>query len=151
MLLEKTKTLPFKPEVLTAKMVATEGYSLSLVGKSGVKTIFQAIRRANLPDLVGDVVQRICDEFCNGYVVTRVRAAREETGGGPFMDVGLLETVQTLQDLKLRHLMCTFETIDEQGENVQGPAQKAFAVLMENASSSRKVLPALHSRVSSRL
>ena len=97
-------------------MVAT-GYSLSLVGKYGVKSIFQSIKH---------FVQNVCDEFCQGYVVARVRAAREETAGGPFMDVALTEQTQTLQDLNFRHLLCAFETTEEEGEKI--PAQNAFTV-----------------------
>ena len=84
----------------TANMVAA-GYSLSLVGKYGGKSIFQSIKRAESHILVGDFVQNVCDEFCQGYVVARVRAAKEETACGPFMDVALTEQIQTLQDYHL--------------------------------------------------
>ena len=89
----------------TANMAAA-GYSLSLVRKYGVKSIFQSIKSAESHILVGDFVQNMCDEFCQGYVVARVRAAREETAGSPFMDVALTEQIQTLQDLNFRHLLC---------------------------------------------
>ena len=77
--------------------MAATGYSLSLVGKYGVKSIFQSIKRAESHTLVGDFVQNVCDQFCQGYFVARVRAAREEMAGGPFMDVALTEQIQTLQ------------------------------------------------------
>ena len=85
--------------------MAAAGYSLSLVGKYGVKSIFQSIKRAESHILVGDFVQNVCDEFCQGYVVARVLAAREETAGGPFMDVALTEQIQTLQDLNFRSFL----------------------------------------------
>ena len=112
--LKKTETHSNR-KYQTANM-ATAGYSLSLVGKYGVKSIFQSIKRAESHILVGDFVQNMCDEFCRGYVVARVRAAREETAGGPFMDVALTEQIQTLQDLNFRHLLCTFETTEEEDE-----------------------------------
>ena len=88
-LLEKTETHSNR-KYQTAHMAAAD-YSLSLVAKYGVKSIFQSIKRAESHILVGDFVQNVCDEFCQGYVVARVRAAREETAGGPFMDVALTE------------------------------------------------------------
>ena len=75
MLLEKTETHSNR-KYQTANM-AVAGYSLSLVGKYGVKSIFQSIKRAESHILVGDFVQNVCDEFCQGYVVARVR--RPET------------------------------------------------------------------------
>ena len=111
MLLKKSETYSNR-KYQTANMAAA-GYSLSLVGKYGVKSIFQSIKRAESHILVGDFVQNVCDEFCQGYVVARVWAAREETAGGPFMDVALTEQIQTLQDLNFRHLLCTFETTEE--------------------------------------
>ena len=51
--------------------MAAAGYSLSLVGKYGVKSIFQSIKRAESHILVGGFVQNVCDEFCQGYVVAQ--------------------------------------------------------------------------------
>ena len=61
------------------------------------------------------VTGTILNKFLDLYVVARVRAAREEMAGGPFMDVALTEQIQTLQDLNFRHLLCTFETTEEEG------------------------------------
>ena len=124
MLLEKTETHSNR-KYQTANMAAA-GYSLSLVGKYGVKSIFQCIKHAESHILRGDFVQNVCDKFCQGYVVARVRAAREETASGPFMDVALTEQIPTLQDLNFRHLLCTFETTEEEGEKI--PAHDTLAL-----------------------
>ena len=70
-LLEKTETHSNR-KYQTANMAAA-GYSLLLVGKYGVKSIFQSIKRAESHILVGDFVQNVCDEFCQGYVVVEVQ------------------------------------------------------------------------------
>ena len=112
MLLEKTETHSNR-KYQKANMAAA-GYSLFLlVGKYGVKSIFQSIKCAESHIFVGDFVQNVCDEFCQGYVVARVQAAREEKAGGPFMDIALTEQIQMLQDLNFHHLLCTFETTKE--------------------------------------
>ena len=98
MLLEK-KTEPHSNQKYQTANIAAAGYLLSLVGKYGVKSIFQSIKCTESHILVTDFVQNVYDEFCQGYVVARVWAAREETAGGPFMDVALTEQIQMLQDL----------------------------------------------------
>ena len=117
-------------------MAATSGagYSLALVGKCGPKTIFQSIRRADSHVLIGVLAQDVCDDFNRGegFVVTRVQAARDDTGG-PYRDVPLTEQVELLQDLKYRHLLCSFVERDEENEEKEDtPAQNAFTVLMAN-------------------
>ena len=52
--------------------MAATGYSPSLVGKYGVKSIYQSIKRAESHIFMGDFVKNVCDEFYQGYVVARV-------------------------------------------------------------------------------
>ena len=89
-------------------MAASIGYSMAVVGKCGPKTLFQTIRRAESHVLVGNLAQQLCDEFKKNdkYVVIRVKACKDDShSGGPYMDIPLVETVQTLQDLSYRSLL----------------------------------------------
>lgn len=88
------------------------GFSVSVVGKCGVKLIFDALRRINLSLSIGEVSQTICDEFSTDYIIQQVQAARED--GGPYKDCKLTESCMMLNDLGYRHLFCRYAEIERE-------------------------------------
>lgn len=124
--------------VIAALAMADSLYSLTMLGKCGPKVLFDSVKRADPHALVGTVAQEVCDLFQpdGGYVVIRVQASRDDTGG-PFRDIALVDPVSTLDDLKYRNLVCSFDaTIPVRREPVN-----IFTAMMENATSKRLLLP----------